>query len=263
MVLEDQGINVNLPDEALQLVKPKIAVSDDTLLYILQVPQLEKEVYDLLQIHPLNVNDSIISQYPALVIKGKRGIFTSTTPDEYIQRPGNIRQYEDDCISNLLEGKKSSCKTKSANSTVINTIAEGTLLINNAKNESLKFNCGPDEKIITGNYLIRFTQCTVNIQNLSFQSTTTIDKTEPFWGAVSKTTVTLQPTELQDQANFINRIELHHAYLKKFNSHWNFSLLGGISCSLILTVALAFFAVVFYQRKVRAIAEILPRKNDA
>uniref|UniRef100_A0AB38Z2R2 Envelope protein n=1 Tax=Pitica errantivirus TaxID=3078414 RepID=A0AB38Z2R2_9VIRU len=42
-ILSNQGVQIEIPEEALNLVIPKIATSHNTLLYILHVPELEPE----------------------------------------------------------------------------------------------------------------------------------------------------------------------------------------------------------------------------
>lgn len=68
-ILEDQGVNIELPDEALNYINPKIAVSKETLLYILQVPELERKESKVFQLFPLNNNNTIIIDYPPYIIK--------------------------------------------------------------------------------------------------------------------------------------------------------------------------------------------------
>lgn len=58
--LQDQGVEIAFPDEALQFVTPKIAVKNGDLLYILHVPELENSTSTIMRIFPLIVNNQII-----------------------------------------------------------------------------------------------------------------------------------------------------------------------------------------------------------
>lgn len=77
-LLTEQGVNINLPDEALNFVTPKIATKDSMLLYILQIPEMEKELATVLQVIPLTLNDTIIRNSPQYIIKAKNQILILT-----------------------------------------------------------------------------------------------------------------------------------------------------------------------------------------
>lgn len=258
ILLEDQGIHIDLPSEALNLVQPKIAVNENTLLYILRVPQLEKEESTVLQIHPLNINNSMIKHYPTHLIKSKNGLFTTSKPDEYIQQSKYTSKYSDKCISNLIFGRKGYCTTRRDNDTDARTISNNLLLINNAKSDTLKTDCGPDDRVLNGNFLISFSNCNVTFKKLQFVSLEETIQLSIMQGALHNAFMHHQLEEddlkILNNITITNRRMLDHVYLKQFkNQLWNWSLLGGISLSTVLTICLAIFALFHYRQSIRCI----------
>lgn len=144
-ILEEQGIQTDLPDEALHLVQPSVAVNDHTLLYIINVPQMCKEEGSIVRIVPTTKNGQIIKQFPDYLIKIGETRYTTNQPTKYIQRSTYIREYSDNCIQPLIEGKMSKCSTKESSKTKISLLTDGMLLINNAMNDLLQSDCGPDD----------------------------------------------------------------------------------------------------------------------
>lgn len=259
LLLTEQGMNITIPDEALKLIRPRIALDEDNLLYILQIPKLEEEIYNVLQIYPTVVNGSVIEKLPMVVLQGREKLYITSEPNKYVQQPANIRSLTDECIANLMTGKSSQCKTRKDNTTRAVLIEDGTILINNAKSNSLKFSCGPDNRTINGNFLIRFRRCTITFNNQTFSAETIHNIIEPYWGPITGTATYLQPTPEEDfDEKFINREELEHVYLRKLNFHWNLRILGGTTLPVIFIIILAVYAVFFYRKTVRGISNALP-----
>lgn len=261
-ILEDQGVKVELPDEALKLVQPIIAINSNSILYILKIPQLADEEATMLEVFPLSIDNRIIVETPTHLIKTRNKVFKPAKPDEYIQN--QYREYIDKCTSNLILGRKSDCSTARKNNTTIKLISDGLIIVDNAKGAALSSSCGPDDKLVSGNLLIRFNDCEVTIMNQTFSSKTISSTVEPYWGAVSITEVRWQhhkPMIRQDA--FENIGTMQHSYLQQFNSAWNWNLLGGVLVSTIFTLSLAIFVFTFYKRSIRTIADVLPKIADA
>lgn len=179
-MLEDQGIRTTIPGEALNLVLPKIAINKDNLSYILKIPQMEEVESTILEVYPLIVNETTLTEYSRYLVKRNSKLFTTTHPEEYIQREKFLSEYYNTCISNLVLGTTSNCSTRRETGTEIKEIAEGIILINNAKTLSLKSDCGPDDRTINGNMLIKLSNCSMAMENKTFTSKSIIAEAEPF-----------------------------------------------------------------------------------
>ncbi|XP_055643753.1 uncharacterized protein LOC129779966 [Toxorhynchites rutilus septentrionalis] len=265
-VLEEQGVTVDLPEEALRLVKPKIATSENTLLYITRIPQLEQEEGTVIRIIPLNQGGKIITNHPDFVIKLGKNVYTTSKPDEYIQQSSFLNRYTDICINPMLAGKKSQCKTIQTTKTEIQAISDNLILINNAKNGSLNSNCGPDNRTLTGNFLITFSNRSIQFENKSFTTRESTIQSTVVQGAMHNLLIDQQPEENDlhevDSIALSNRKKIDHVYLKQYkNEIWNWSLLGGISLSTIITVTILVLALLHYKKLSTTILSRVSRKR--
>nr|XP_029712368.1 uncharacterized protein LOC115257126 [Aedes albopictus] len=137
--LQDQGVLIHFPDEALQFVTPKVAVRNGDLLYILNVPQLESTTSTITRIYPLIVDNQIIRSYPSHIIRHGNKLFTTRNPEDFVQKSTFITEFEDDCIQAIiLENSHDAVlfsKTKPPNNCSETFI--DTEVINNAFHNSL------------------------------------------------------------------------------------------------------------------------------
>lgn len=252
-MLSNQGVQVELPDEALNFVKPKMAISKDTLLYILHVPQLENEESAVIRIYPLTNNNSTIEDYPMIVIKHGSQLWTTSKPEDYVQLSTFTRRYEDSCIYPLIMGRTTHCSTKFNNETTMQLIASNKLLITNAFNDELRSDCGPDDRKLSGNFIVSFGNCTVNFKQSNFSSTEIINESNTIQGALHNIIINNHPSSSHDISminirTIRNRNQLAKVSLQQESIEtWKWSLLGGISLSTTLII-IAFVAIIFHFR---------------
>uniref|UniRef100_A0A1W7R678 Retrovirus-related env polyprotein from transposon gypsy n=1 Tax=Aedes albopictus TaxID=7160 RepID=A0A1W7R678_AEDAL len=253
-MLNNQGVQVDLPDEALNFVTPKIATSKDTLLYIIHVPQLETDESMIIRIFPLTINNSIIEDYPTFVIKHGKQLWTTSKPEDYVQLSTFIRKYEDLCILPLIRGTTTHCNTKVDNETTMQLITNNKLLITNAHNNELSSDCGPDNRKLSGNFIVSFSNCTINFMQKKFTSTEIIDESDTIQGALHNLIVNNHPSFKNDIATInnitlLNRNQLAKVFLQQQSIDiWKWSLLGGMSLSTTLVV-IAFIIITFHLRE--------------
>lgn len=263
-LLEEQGIKVDLPDEAISFVTPKIAVSKNTLLYILHIPQLEPEEANIVKIFPLNNNNHVIKEYPNYLIKNKYTLFTTTKPAEYVQRHAFIKEFSDNCIEPLMLGNNAQCITKLDYRTEGKLIAENTILITNAKNNTIHSTCGPNNRNLSGNFIISFSNCTVNFANVTFSSKEVTSKPQFIETALYNIQLEnwLQKDlniTLIDNRTITNREQLHHVYLRQFNHEIRiWSLFGGLSVTSIISIALV---TIYFRRSISKISQKLAQSR--
>lgn len=255
-ILQNQGITVDLPDEALTYITPKIATSKDTLLYILHVPQLQERESDIIRIFALNNNNSVIKNHPIYLIKHGKELFTTIKPEDYIQRNTFIEKFQDDCIHPIMNGKQGHCITKSETHTEVKLIRDNQLLVTNAKNDELKTDCGPDDRKLKGNLLISFSNCTITFMDKQFTSKEIFEEPQLMQGALHNLLINHRLLEnhdigIIDNRTWINRKQLQHVYLKQYNNEiWTWSLFGGLSLTTIMLITLIVFLAFTYRRSI-------------
>ncbi|XP_029725369.2 uncharacterized protein LOC115265228 [Aedes albopictus] len=215
--LQDQGVLIHFPDEALQFVTPKVAVRNGDLLYILNVPQLESTTSTITRIYPLIVDNQIIRSYPSHIIRHGNKLFTTRNPEDFVQKSTFITEFEDDCIQAIIFGKV-------------------TMQFYFPKRNHPT----TDTRRITGNFIIKFNNCTVNFNGQSFRSSETFIDTEVINNAFHNSLMEWslhKPHDIAEISNTAvsNRQKLDHVYLQQDSLHFKlWTTFGGISISTIL-----------------------------
>ncbi|XP_058832229.1 uncharacterized protein LOC131690236 isoform X5 [Topomyia yanbarensis] len=240
-LLQDQGVELNYPDEALQYVTTKIAVKNQQLLYILHVPQLVNTTSIVYNVYPLINDNQMIINYPTHVMKSGNTIFTTENPSDYVQKSSYIRELEDKCIRHIILGKHALCNSTFANHTIQKLINENTILLSNAIDSMFHTTCGPDNRTLNGNFLISISNCTITINNQQFQNTESITPVETYQGAFHNLLIKWNLQDIGDlrlinNVTIGNRQKLEYVYLQQHTLNLKFwTLFGSYSASTLLS----------------------------
>lgn len=265
LLLED-GVNIEIPDDALKYVTPKIVINNYTLLYIIEVPKLEKTMSAVIQITPLVINNTILEKYPNYLIKSNQKLFTTSNPNNYVQRYSHITEFNDDCIKPLIIGRKSKCHVIPHPNSTIHLIEENKLILNNANNTPIDSNCGPDKQNLTGNFIITFYNCTVKILNLklsSYEIKSNTQELERIFQDLQLITNSSKSPEIEliEEEMVHNRKKLEHIYLKQFeHQNWIRSL-GGVSTTLIICIIVIWLLYIKTRNRTNKIDPEVPTTN--
>lgn len=243
-ILEQQGITFTMLEEALNFVEPKVAVKNDQLLYIMQIPQVDEQPTSVVEIIPVPIYNQVIINIPKFVIKKDKTIFSTTTPLAVIQKHSYLTPVNDSCVRPLLLGQPSSCDTMAQYNSTAVLIADDKILVTNAVNLTLQSNCSPT-KTLNNNVLVIVDNCELQIANKSFKITTTSTKTDIpnlFYDAIIKTREIKQYDLAQINATSIeNGRILEHINLKQYQqNYWMYALFG-----ITLLIVLAGAATIF------------------
>lgn len=238
-LLQDEGIDINLPDEALRHVVPKFATSKETILYILHVPKLTKESFTIIRIYPLIQEDHVITNYPKYVFRDGNTLYTTNKPDEFVQKSEYLTELTDSCFRSLIFGTKASCNATFANSTSQTLIEHDAVLIQNAKNHTLRSNCGPDDRKLNGNFVIEFNNCSITFNEKEFRNSETTKEINLIYGAFHETDWNrnreIDIPRIKEEA-MGNRKKLEHVYLKQFHFEIKlWSLFGLLSLAYVVS----------------------------
>ncbi|XP_055632432.1 uncharacterized protein LOC129772925 [Toxorhynchites rutilus septentrionalis] len=242
-LLQNQGIEIQLPDEALQFVTPKIVVNKEMLLYILSVPQLQNRTSTVIRIYPLVQRNQMIRNTPTHLIKNENTLYTTTNPEDYVQRSSNLKEFTDKCVVSLIFGRKTECVSETQNKTLQNLISENNLLIRKAKNQTLISTCGPDNRTLEGNFLINFDNCTIFFNEEKFYSSEYTAKLDIIQGAMHNVKVYWKLQKIYDIAHvnnqtISNRETLKHVYLRQNELDLKlWGIFGGLSTVSMIIVA--------------------------
>ncbi|XP_055599591.1 uncharacterized protein LOC129748850 [Uranotaenia lowii] len=235
-LIQDQGVNLNLPDEALQFVTPKFATSSKMLLYLMHIPLLENSTTsDIMRIFPLVTNNRILYQYPTHILKTASKLYITEKPDNFVQKAAYLKELNDECLASLIDGKQTTCRYVVQNETSKELINDNTILIRNAKDQTLESTCGPDNRTINGNVLISFTNCTVifdkeNFTNNELESPIDIIERAFHNLKINWKQHKLYELEKINAETISNRKRLDHVYLQQYHLDLKFwKLIGSFS----------------------------------
>lgn len=251
-LLAQQGLEMEILEEALEFVKPKMVIRDEVLLYIIEVPQLDKEGTIML-VNSLINDDKKINQYPDFLVQIDKELYTTNTPNNIIMLSNDIKKLEDPCIQPLILGQNSTCTFIVDTDVEIKLIIGGKLLINNGKNMVLSSDCGPENRTLSGNFLITFENCTTKVNGQTFTATTLSTNVKDVQGIFYNTKMTKEILNLhsisglrQETINNINKIEELHDQLKT-HKIWLWSYMG--KSSFIILVLIIIIIIILYKRK--------------
>lgn len=166
-LLNEQAIKTEFPEEALNYAKPKITARGDLLLYILQIPKVNGNC-ETIQIVPLIVQASIITDLPSFVVKSGNDLYRTMKPDSIIQHKTFLEPLRHNCSLHVILGRESQCNA--TDSTRIVLISNNKILINNAKESQMNSNYGLHNRTLNGNFIITFFNCSVQIDEQIFTS---------------------------------------------------------------------------------------------
>lgn len=114
---------------------------------------------------PLAQKNQIIDNYPEYIIRLDKMLFSTNSPDQFVQKAAHLKIVNDNCIYPLIFGRGAECNSTHFNGATQQLIGDGTLLIQNTENHTLQSNCGPDDRNLTGNFLLMFSNCTIEFNN--------------------------------------------------------------------------------------------------
>lgn len=252
-ILYEQGINTQFPEEALNFAVPKIVTQGDVWLYILQIPKV-KENCEIIQVIPLTVQKTILTNLPTYVVRSGNNIFTTTNHENAIQQTTFLTPLMDNCTFHIIFGQESHCNATYNDNTRISLITNNKILVNNAKDLQMKSNCGPHNRILHGNFLITFYNCSIQIDNQMFTAEEIVDNVRELQGAFPNLELKWNVakhhniTDIHHQT-WQNRRELEHIKLKQFE-HTNLLqvTIGGFSTTIVIIIIIT--TICLYRKRV-------------
>lgn len=252
-ILNEQGITTDFPEDALNYAKPKIASKSDMLLYILEVPKTTGNC-QIIKVIPLIVNDTIITDTPNYIIKSNNNLYTTNVPGNIIQQLHETQPFSDNCIFPIVMGLESHCNATKLNQTRIQTLPGSKILLNNAKNQYISSNCGPHNRTLTGNFILYFQNCTIEIEKQIFISKEIISNTNQLIGVfpgltINRSIINEQNLSTLSWQTINNRHRIDHVQLQQYeHKKWLYGIFGGFSTTTIIIITIAILC--FRRKKV-------------
>lgn len=258
-ILSDQGIPTNLLDEALGFASVTIGTDGQTLLYIINIPNLSNSSYQHLRIVPILTDSLRIKLEGNEYIYGNDELYLKTDTCSKLGNWSlcNLNSLKDvstdECISNLIIGHDSKCTYENIVHHPIVTEMSPTILLLNQVNDSLKNTCGVSDRNLVGSFLITYQNCSVTIQNTTFTNRI-IDAVEhPIFSLSTGLNVVKRNIEQPTDIHSLNR--LHHKNLEHLEDlrfttvthHW--TIVGGFSFTTLIIITFIIFTLFKFRTK--------------
>jgi hypothetical protein len=196
-LLNNQGIEVTRLEDVFDYTAAKVTANKDTLLYILEVPQMAGSATSL-HVSSLPVKGAKIVNNPGHLIKFQDQLFTTKKPLEAVQLAVDVEDFEDTCIKPLVFGRRATCTVANDNYPAIHYIADGVLVATNMVDSNLTNNCGPENRQITGNFLLSFENCSITINKNVFTSLKVSNPQRDWASAFYDLEIVKKPLELHN-----------------------------------------------------------------
>lgn len=129
--------------------------------------------------------------------------------------------------------------------------------------------CGPENRTLTGNFLLTFENCTITINNNEYKAYEIRTVTKEIQGALHnlhniRLLIEEQNRPSINQETFQNRNKLQHVYLKQFNHEiFMWTLSGGV---LIALTSISIIILLICNQRSKTTVKVenkLPSKNPS
>lgn len=158
--MEKNDINLN----SLQHIELKIALYKDSILLVIDIPQMTTELYKNIIIQPIPNKENQLELKTDITefIANKERVYYPTNNKK------KLKLIDDLCIANILKTKMENCTFVYNNKSSISKNTNDFITLINIKKQTIIHNCNQIELQIKGNYLIHLKNCKININNLTF-----------------------------------------------------------------------------------------------
>ena len=149
-------------------IKIAVALHDNNIIIILQIPQFSKEILSKIIFEPIpNTNNkTIILNNYEMLIDSKNNIFDVDIKDNLKK---NLIQISNKCISSILNYEEAYCDMRILHESSVTEILPGVLIFKNFYFK-VEHNCNKIDIKISGNFLIKFENCEINTNNKTFNN---------------------------------------------------------------------------------------------
>lgn len=259
-LLTAQNIEITSYDQTYEYLEMTALHNDSSIIFLINVPRIKNENYQLLRIEPIPINRksiqieskfAITSEDESFLLKGKCSPIENTflcDIENLINVTGN------ECYHKLFRGEATKCAFTNDKSTAdIQIIENNGILVKNAFNPiHLNNTCGFGPKNLTGTFFITFNNCSITIGSTRFDSKVfRFDKKPDIlplnFVSVNKTKVIVEPMEILHDLQVNNRHRINHLETSKQQD--NLLNLGSI-------VIMALFATIIFAYIIREVCSI-------
>lgn len=252
-ILYDQGTPTDLLDEILGFTTVTIGTDGETILYIINIPNLSNTTYQHLKIIPVISNALRIKLDGNEYLHGNGELYLKTDVCSKLGNwslcnLNNLKDVStDECLSNIITGQDSKCIYETIEHYPTITEMSSTILLLNEVNDTLFNTCGVSDRKLVGSFLITYTNCSVSIRNISFTNQIINAVDHPIFTPSTGLNVTKRHIEQPTDIHLLRK--LHHKNLDHLENlkhtttthHW--TIIGGFSFTSSMIIIFAIYTL--------------------
>lgn len=257
-LLSNQGMHLDLLEEAINFAKVTIGTNNELLLYVVNIPKFYHPVYEVLKIEAILKNSQRIHLKGNIYLRNKNELLLQKTPCERLGNwslcyQSDVEDISDDnCVSKLARGTESKCTYEhNPKHPSVTKISETTALLNDI-NTNLQTTCGISNRKLTGSFMIMYQNCSITIGEHTL--TNNVIKTVNQRIFIPSTGLKVKEEGLERKFDIHTLHQVQHQHLKQLQhlksataaNSW--SLIGGFSFSTSIII----FIIIFVMFKFRS-----------
>lgn len=220
--IKNQYINISSNEQLYELLRLQAYYNDTNIIFNIKIPIVENKTYELIQMIPLPINfTKFINVLPYALVYRHNILYTNKICPQ-IENTffcENIIEQEDisesSCIGHILNNKTAKChlKEKGHISSILQP-QQNLLLFINVPTTYINTTCRKHSITIEGTILIKFNNCTLNINGMVYEGKPTIFRDEihiisPTYSQIHPKSVTEELTlEKLKEYHFDNKMKL-------------------------------------------------------
>lgn len=254
--LAREKVIVSTAAEAISYTTTSVATNQREIVLLIKLPKLNAKIYRKVYIHPIIHNNQQVHLSDRNYLIHDNETYIVSSLETTIYKTTEVRIEGSTCIPRLLEGKPAICNfTSNPTPQEIISIDDEHLLINTARNFTIRTDCGLTERNLSGSYLISYRNCSVNVSNFMFSNIIQQLTGKPTHLSLQGVTMTKDRTILNLSLEHLHHLQtetrkdLELIRLENKSLKWiPWSIFGAFSFTPII-IGLAIFLSCFIRRK--------------
>lgn len=249
----------NLNTDHLKFIKTAVGQTKEFILIFIQIPNFSKKKYYKTDIIPIPNKDNLeLDTAIDKMIVYKNNVYYYTEKREIKK----LQEIKEKCIKKILKNKLTDCNMVKNSKQEIVKNNKDIVITRNLKETELKHNCNNHRITIKGNNVIKFKDCKIKLNNVTFSNTNTRFIETIILPNVIKEIKYREPTNISiSQMHLMHLKNNEEIKLLKYDTkktNWiNFVTIGGIIVGIIVT-----YLYLKYRKKTTSVeVNIRPEPN--
>lgn len=252
--LMQQDLKLEFIDEIFLFSSGSITISKDNVVILVKIPILDDNLYELLELQTVNINQTKINTDIQWVAKHQNRIIPQRKKCKICDDSQTLK---DECIYKFLTHQKPKCSMiKTEQLTRVKEIMRGIIFIDTKAKLEIFSSCG-DSRVVSEPTVIEAENCTINVLNYTFHSE---DQFKPKQEYLVPT-YNKQPETINNVLDGPEELKIDNLkFLKEIQLYQRTTLVGGTTIILTITIISFLFLVIIIRRKKAKQAKDITKK---